>query len=122
MSSYREEPGLKCLVTDSDKQASKEAAKASQEAKFTWVQFSAFADLLTSETQPGKTDPEGGQLQSKAEPSEDEKRVRFCHLIFFSFSNPIQLSTKAPRNRYFSSAVKMLGGVCEMHFNVFLRL
>ena len=78
VSKFREEPELKCVVTDSDKQASKEAVRASRERQFTWVQLSAFADLLAGEDQPGNMDPEGRGRPPHKHSSEDQKRVGFC--------------------------------------------
>ena len=78
VSKFREEPELKCMVTDSDKQASKEAARASRERQFTWVQLSAFTDLLASEDQQGNVHPEGRGQPPHKHPSEEQKRVGFC--------------------------------------------
>ena len=109
---YGEEPGLRCVVAEDDRKVSQEAVKAAEDTKLTWLQFSAFADLLANQRQSRQTDSAEGPLQTQRdladqrtdsaegqvtvnaerppqtqrESQEDERRVIFIFLFFIFLS------------------------------------
>jgi hypothetical protein len=74
VSKYREEPGLQCVTTTSDSKACKKAIKCHLTHKLTWVEFNAFAHLLSSTEERFV---EGGEETDRLRvPTVDQQRVR----------------------------------------------
>jgi hypothetical protein len=74
VSKYSEEPGLQCVTTTSDGKACKKALKCHLMHKLTWVEFNAFADLLSSTEERFV---EGGEETNGLRvPTVDQQRVR----------------------------------------------